>query len=136
MRIINFFALEHRQSLLSDLSSTLRAIVSQRLVGTLDGTRRAAVEVMMNTRHVAELIEQGELAQIKDAIDNSMSPGSQTFEQALMQLIQDGIVSQDEALAHADSASNLFWLINNNGRKQEDDAPPQEEGASFTEVTL
>ncbi|GGC03148.1 twitching motility protein PilT [Oxalicibacterium flavum] len=136
MRIINFFALEHRQSLLSDLSSTLRAIVSQRLVGTVDGTRRAAVEVMMNTRHVAELIEQGELAQIKDAIDNSMSPGSQTFEQALMQLIQDGIVSQEEALAHADSASNLFWLINNNGRKPEDDAPPQEEGASFTEFTL
>jgi len=136
MRIINFFALEHRQSLLSDLSSTLRAIVSQRLVGTVDGARRAAVEVMMNTRHVAELIEQGELAQIKDAIENSMSPGSQTFEQALMQLIQDGIVSQDEALAHADSASNLFWLINNNGRKPEDEAPPQEEGASFTEFTL
>jgi len=135
-RIINFYAIEHRQSLLSDLSSTLRAIVSQRLIGTVDGKRRAAVEVMMNTRHITELIEQGELSQIKEAIENSLSPGSQTFEQALMQLIQDGIVTQDEALAHADSASNLFWLLNNSSGKAEEEAPQKEEGASFTEFTL
>lgn len=135
-RIISFYAIEHRQSLLNDLSSTLRAIVSQRLIGTVDGKRRAAVEVMINTRHITELIEQGELSQIKEAIENSLSPGSQTFEQALMQLIQDGIITQDEALAHADSPSNLYWLLNNTGGKPEDEVPQKEEGASFTEFTL
>ena len=135
-RIINFYPIENRQSLLTDLSSTLRAIVSQRLVGAIDGGRRAAVEIMMNTRHVAELIEQGEITHIKEAIEKSMSPGSQTFEQALMQLIKDGVVTQDEALAHADSASNLFWLLNNSAQKVEVEEAPEEQGASFTEFTL
>ncbi len=135
-RIINFYPIENRQSLLTDLSSTLRAIVSQRLITAIDGGRRAAVEIMMNTRHVAELIEQGGITQIKEAIEKSMSPGSQTFEQALMQLIKDGVVTQDEALAHADSASNLFWLLNNSAQKIEVDEPEEEKGASFTEFTL
>ncbi|ABR91156.1 twitching motility protein PilU [Janthinobacterium sp. Marseille] len=134
-RIINFYPIENRQSLLADLSSTLRAIVSQRLIGAIDGRRRAAVEVLLNTRHIAELIEQGEIALIKEAIEKSLSPGSQTFEQALMQLIKDGIVTQDEALAHADSASNLFWLLNNSAQTVQEEAPEQEE-ASFTEFTL
>jgi twitching motility protein PilU len=138
-RIINFYPIENRQSLLSDLSSTLKAIVSQRLVGAIDGGRRAAVEVMLNTRHVAELIEQGEIAQIKEAIEKSLSPGSQTFEYALMQLIKDGVITQNEALAYADSASNLFWLLNNeqsDKSAQPDPAPKKEEGATFTEFTL
>jgi twitching motility protein PilU len=135
-RIINFYPMENRQSLLTDLSSTLRAIVSQRLISAIDGGRRAAVEIMMNTRHVAELIEQGEITQIKEAIEKSMSPGSQTFEQALMQLIKDDIVTQDEALAHADSASNLFWLLNNSAQKIEVEEPEEKQGASFTEFTL
>ena len=135
-RIINFYPIENRQSLLNDLSSTLRAIISQRLISAIDGGRRAAVEIMMNTRHIAELIEQGEITQIKEAIEKSMSPGSQTFEQALMQLIKDGIVTQDEALAHADSASNLFWLLNNSAQKVEVEEPEEEQGASFTEFTL
>lgn len=134
-RVINFYPIENRQSLLADLSSSLRAIVSQRLVSAIDGKRRAAVEVMLNTRHIAELIEQGEIALIKEAIEKSLSPGSQTFEQALMQLIKDGIVTQDEALAHADSASNLFWLLNNSAQAVQEEAPEQEE-ASFTEFTL
>lgn len=135
-RIINFYPIENRQSLLTDLSSTLRAVVSQRLIGAINGDRRAAVEIMLNTRHVAELIEQGEITQIKEAIEKSMSPGSQTFEQALMQLIRDGVVTQDEALAHADSASNLFWLLNNSTQKVEVEEPEEEQGASFTEFTL
>lgn len=134
-RVINFYPIENRQSLLADLSSTLRAIVSQRLIGAIDGKRRAAVEVMLNTRHIAELIEQGEIALIKEAIEKSLSPGSQTFEQALMQLIKDGLVTQEEALAHADSASNLFWLLNNSAQTVQEEAPEQEE-ASFTEFTL
>ncbi|HTH43487.1 MAG TPA: PilT/PilU family type 4a pilus ATPase [Oxalicibacterium sp.] len=135
-RIINFFPLETRQSLLNDLATTLRAVVSQRLVAAIDGGRRPAVEVMLNTPHVAELIEKGEITQIKEAIENSLSAGSQTFEQALMALIQDGIVTKEEALAHADSASNLFWLLNNSARKVEVEEPKEEQGASFTEFTL
>ena len=135
-RIINFFPLETRQSLLNDLSTTLRAVISQRLVAAIDGGRRPAVEVMLNTPHVAELIEKGEISQIKEAIENSMSAGSQTFEQALMTMIQDGIVTQDEALAHADSASNLFWLLNNAAKKVEVEEPQEEQGANFTEFTL
>jgi len=136
MRIINFFPLETRQSLLSDLASTLRAVVSQRLITALNGGRRAAVEVMLNTPHISELIEKGEITQIKEAIENSMSTGSQTFEQALMLLIREGVVSQDEALAHADSASNLYWLLNNSTEKKEVEEPKEEQGASFTEFTL
>jgi twitching motility protein PilU len=135
-RVINFFPLETRQSLLNDLATTLRAVVSQRLVAAIDGGRRPAVEVMLNTPHVAELIEKGEISQIKEAIENSMSAGSQTFEQALMAMIEDGVVTQDEALAHADSASNLFWLLNNSARKAEVEEAQEEQGASFTEFTL
>lgn len=135
-RIINFYPIENRQSLLTDLSSTLRAVVSQRLITAIDGGRRAAVEVMLNTRHVAELIEQGEITQIKEAIEKSLSPGSQTFEQALMLMIKDGVVTQDEAMAHADSASNLYWLLNNAPQTLEAEEPEEEQGASFTEFTL
>ena len=135
-RIINFFPLETRQSLLNDLSSTLRGIVSQRLISSISGGRRAAVEIMLNTPHISELIEKGEITQIKEAIENSMSAGSQTFEQALLALIKDGVVTQEEAMAHADSASNLYWLLNNSAKKAEVEAPQEEQGASFTEFTL
>ena len=137
-RIMNFFPLENRQALLGDLAATLKVIISQRLVAAIDGGRRAAVEIMLNTRHVAELIEKGDLNQIKEAIDKSMAPGSQTFEQALMQLISDGIITKEEGMAHADSATNLFWLINNKTEKPAEAAPmaPVEEGATFTEFTL
>ncbi len=137
-RIISFFPMETRQSLYADLAATVRAIVSQRLVPAIDGGRRAAVEVMLNTRHVAELIEQGELGQIREAVEKSMSAGSQTFEQALMLLIKEGVISQEEALAHADSASNLYWLLNNDqaGEARAEDKPAKDEGATFTEFTL
>jgi twitching motility protein PilU len=137
-RIINFFPIETRQSLLPDLATTLKAIISQRLVRSVDGGRRAAVEVMLNTRYIAELIEQGEVRQIKDAMEKSLSPGSQTFEQALMVLIKEGMVTQEEALANADSATNLYWLLNNEQAKKEEPAPvePAKEGATFTEFTL
>ncbi len=138
-RIINFYPLENRPSLLSDLAVTIKAVVSQRLVLTKDQKRRAAVEVLLNTRHIAELIEQGEISQIKEAIEKSMSPGSQTFEQALMNLIQEGVVSQEEALANADSATNLYWLLNNAqaGQKAQPEAEEKkDDGPTFTEFTL
>jgi twitching motility protein PilU len=138
-RIINFYPLENRPSLLSDLSVTIKAVISQRLVLTKDQKRRAAVEVLLNTRHIAELIEQGEISQIKEAIEKSMSPGSQTFEQALMNLIQEGVVSQEEALANADSATNLYWLLNNaqTGQQAQPEAEEKkDDGPTFTEFTL
>ena len=111
-RIINFYPLENRPSLLLDLSAALQSIISQRLIRTKTGGRMAAVEVLLNTRHIAELIEKGEINEIKEALEKSMSPGSQTFEQALFKLFMDGKISQDEAMANADSATNMLWLIN------------------------
>ena len=111
-RVINFYPLENRPSLLLDLSAALQSIISQRLVRTKTGARVAAVEVLLNTRHISELIEKGEINEIKEALEKSMSPGSQTFEQALFKLFMDGKITQDEAMANADSATNMLWLIN------------------------
>jgi len=112
-RIINFFPHEARDGLLNDLSTTLRAIISQRLVKGLDGKLVAAVEVMQNTRHIAELIKKGDIDQIKEAMEKTISPGSETFEQALLKLYSNGLISKEEALRNSDSASNLAWLIDN-----------------------
>jgi twitching motility protein PilU len=111
-RIINFYPLETRPSLLLDLAAALQAVVSQRLVRTKAGARVAAVEVLLNTRNISELIEKGEIGEIKEALEKSLAPGSQTFEQALFKLFMEGKITQDEALANADSASNMLWLIN------------------------
>ncbi|MGE5149470.1 MAG: PilT/PilU family type 4a pilus ATPase, partial [Rhodospirillaceae bacterium] len=111
-RIINFYPLENRPSLLLDLAAALQAVISQRLVRTKSGARSAAVEVLLNTRHISELIEKGEISEIKDALEKSMSPGSQTFEQALFKLFMDGKITQEEAMANADSPTNMLWLIN------------------------
>jgi twitching motility protein PilU len=138
-RIIGFFPLENRPALLQDLSSTITAIISQRLVPAIDGGRVPAVEVLLNTRHVADLIEDGEIGQIRDAIEKSLSPGSQTFEQALLQLIRNGKITQDAAMANADSASNLFWMINNTAGgnpASPDPVIPVPDGPTFTEFTF
>src|SRR6266850_297635 len=111
-RIINFYPLENRPALLLDLAAALQAVISQRLVRTKTGVRLAAAEVLLNTRHIAELIEKGEIGEIKEALEKSMSPGSQTFEQSLFKLFIEGKITQDEAMANADSASNMLWLIN------------------------
>ena len=139
-RIISFFPTEHRTALLLDLASSIRAIVSQRLVKAVGDGRYPAVEVLLNTRYVADLIAAGDVSEIKEAIDKSLSPGSQTFERALLQLINDGLISQEEGLANADSANNLLWLINNEQQVQattsHDQEAPKVEEASFTEFTL
>jgi twitching motility protein PilU len=139
-RIISFYPIENRAALLQDLSSAVKAIVSQRLVrSAAGGARQAAVEVMVNTRYVADLIEKGEIGQIKEAMEKSLSPGSQSFEAALLQLVKSGLVSQEEALANADSATNLLWLLNNGPDSQNQPDPTAvaaDECASFTEFTL
>ena len=140
-RIISFYPIENRAALLQDLSSAVKAIVSQRLVrSSAGGTRQAAVEIMVNTRYVSDLIEKGEIGQIKEAMDKSLSPGSQSFETALLQLVQSGLVTQDEALANADSATNLLWLLNNGPDSKGPDAAAEtktdDDSPSFTEFTL
>ena len=112
-RIISFYPLDNRPALLADLAVTLKCVISQRLVKTPSGGPVAAVEVLMNSRYIAELIEKGELNEIKEALENSMVPGSQTFEQALYQLYRTNTITLDEALANADSANNLQQVINN-----------------------
>jgi twitching motility protein PilU len=112
-RIINFFPYDARPALLSDLSISLRAIISQRLVRANDGSLAAAVEVMLNTKLVAEHIRKGEIDMVKEAMEQSLTPGCKTFEQALFELYQQGLISKDEALKNSDSATNMAWLINN-----------------------
>jgi twitching motility protein PilU len=147
-RIINFFPLESRTSLYLDLSVSLKAIVSQRLVKKPDGKRSPATEVLLNTRHIQELIERGEVVAVKEAMEQSLAPGSQTFEQDLFRLYREGIITLDEALANADSPTNLSWLINNSemtGSKQKEEkhsdtpldfAATNPGGTSFKEFTL
>jgi twitching motility protein PilU len=112
-RVINLFPHESRAPLLMDLSVSLKAIISQRLVHDVNGDILPAVELMLNTSYIQELIRKGEIDQIKDAMEQSLAPGSQTFEQALFKLYREGRVSLDEAMANADSPTNLHWLINN-----------------------
>ncbi|MGE5088600.1 MAG: PilT/PilU family type 4a pilus ATPase, partial [Candidatus Levyibacteriota bacterium] len=113
-RIINMFPYDARSAVLSDLSIGLRAIVSQRLVRTVDGTQQPAVEILLNTSLIAELIKNGEFTQIKEAMEQSLYPGSQTFEQALSKLYLDQRITYDEAMIASDSPTNLAWLINQN----------------------
>jgi twitching motility protein PilU len=119
-RIINLFPHDVRSAVLSDLSIGLRAIVSQRLVRSTDGTLRPAVEILLNTSLIAELIKNGEFTQIKEAMEQSLYPGSQTFEQALCKLYLDEQISYDEAMVASDSATNLAWLINQNSPTTQD----------------
>ena len=147
-RIISFFPLENRPALYLDLSVSLRAIISQRLVKKPDGKRIPTAEVLLNTRHVQELIEKGEVQGIKDAMEQSLAPGSQTFEQDLFRLFREGVITLDEALVNADSPTNLSWLINNSEmggpgpkeEKRQDVAlefdSTNEGGTSFKEFTL
>ena len=113
-RIINLFPYDARSAVLSDLSIGLRAIISQRLIRNVDNELQPAVEILMNTSLIAELIKAGEFPQIKEAMEQSLYPGSQTFEQSLCRLYLDGTISYDEAMSASDSPTNLAWLINQN----------------------
>jgi twitching motility protein PilU len=138
-RILSFYSPEARPALLSDLAAGLRAIVSQRLVRAVQGGRRPAVEVMLNTKLVSELIEKGDFNAVKEAMEKSLAEGSQTFEQDLARLISEGVITRDEGLAYADSPTNLMWRLQNDmspvsrivPKKEEDDDQP-----TFTEITL
>ncbi len=111
-RIVNMFPEEMHKQLFMDLSLNLRAIISQRLVPTKDGRRCAAVEVMLNTPHTAELILQGRIDEIRESMEASPEKGVQTFDMALHQLYKDGRIDMEEALKNADSRANLEAKIN------------------------
>jgi twitching motility protein PilU len=138
-RILSFYTPEARPALLADLAAGLRSIVSQRLVRATAGGRVPAVEVMLNTKLVSELIEQGDFSGVKEAMEKSMAEGSQTFEQDLARMITQNIITRDEGLAFADSPTNLMWRLQNdmnpisrvNAKKEESDDQP-----TFTEITL
>jgi len=137
-RVLSFYPVEVRPTMLGDLAAALKAIVSQRLLRNVQGGRSPAVEVMLNTKLVSELIEKGDFSGIKDAMEQSMADGSQTFEQDIARMIIEGLVDKKEGLAHADSPTNLQWRLQNSfGPK---DAAPVEEDhddePSFTEITL
>lgn len=107
-RIINFFPEERRAQLLMDLSSNLRGVVSQRLIKTKDGKgRKAAIEIMLNTPTVADAIMKGNMSDIKPIMTKSRELGMQTFDQALFDLFESGLIDQDEAIRNADSANEL-----------------------------
>lgn len=114
-RIMNFFPIEKHEQLYLQLSLNLRAIVSQRLVRTVDGKRRAAVEILINKPRIADLIKKGEVDLIKEAMEQLVHEGLQTFDQALFSLYKDGVISYEEALVNADSANNLRLKIKTAG---------------------
>jgi twitching motility protein PilU len=138
-RILSFYPVEVRQPMLGDLASALKAIVSQRLLRTTAGARTPAVEVMLNTKLISELIEKGDFSGIKEAMEKAMAEGSQNFEQDIARLISDGTVDRKEGLANSDSPTNLMWRLQNDFTKaaQPEAAPDDhDDEASFTEITL
>ncbi|MFP6847265.1 MAG: PilT/PilU family type 4a pilus ATPase [Pseudomonas sp.] len=106
-RIINFFPEDRRPQLLNDLGNNLKAFVSQRLVKTVDGKRRAAVEVLLGTPTIRDLIKRNEFSEIKEIMEKSKNLGMQTFDQALIDLVNDGSIDEEEAVKNADSANNV-----------------------------
>ncbi len=139
-RILSFYPVEVRATLLGDLGGALRAIVSQRLLRTPASGRVPALEVMLNTALVAELIEKGDFSGVKEAMEKSMAEGSQTFEEDIARLVTEGRVSREEGLAQADSPTNLMWRLQNRAapKQQIDDRAltDQVDEPTFTDITL
>jgi twitching motility protein PilU len=138
-RIVNFFPYDARDALRADMAASLKAIISQRLVRGMDGRQLPAVEVLLNTKFIAELIQKGDFDQIKQAMEQSLSPGSQTFEQALFRMLQTGHITRDEAMASSDSPTNLAALIDYSektdaGKKTAPTDPLA--AASFEDITI
>ena len=144
-RILSFYPVEVRATMLGDLSSALKAVISQRLVRTATGDRVPAVEVMLNTKLIAELIEKSDFSGVREAMEKSMAEGSQTFEEDLARLIMQNRIERKEGLAYADSPTNLMWRLQNDFslaanaakvNKAAQESQQQDEAPSFTEIVL
>ncbi|WP_426620124.1 PilT/PilU family type 4a pilus ATPase [Pseudomonas rustica] len=128
-RILNMFPEERRPQLLQALANNLKASVSQRLVNTSEGQRRAAVEVMIGTPTVADLIRRNELGELKTIMERSADSGMQTFDDAIYQLVVEGVLGEVQALEYADSNNNLRLKLKfKSGSPIEGDASPEEWG--------
>ncbi|HEY9201494.1 MAG TPA: PilT/PilU family type 4a pilus ATPase [Gammaproteobacteria bacterium] len=114
-RILSFFPPDSRNQILMDLSLNLQAIVSQRLVSGLKGKRVAAIEILINSPYISDLIRRGDFHEIKAIMEKGEADGMQTFDQSLYQLFSEGKIDIKTALSHADSRSNLEWKINFGG---------------------
>ncbi|MBB3176261.1 PilT/PilU family type 4a pilus ATPase [Variovorax sp. Sphag1AA] len=139
-RILSFYPVEVRPTLLGDLSGALRAVVAQRLLRTPNGARVPALEVMLNTALIAEHIGKGDFTAVKEAMEQSMAEGSQTFEEDIARLITENLVTREEGLAQADSPTNLMWRLQNRkapSTPNEDRSfLEQTEEPTFTDITL
>ncbi|OLP06321.1 twitching motility protein [Rhodoferax antarcticus ANT.BR] len=144
-RILSFFPVEVRPTMLGDLAAAMQAVVSQRLLRTVANTRTPAVEIMLNTRLVSEMIEKGNFSGIVEAMEKSLAEGSQTFEQDIARLIIAGIVQRKEGLANSDSPTNLMWRLQNDFTNQASaqaqalaraNEPDPDDQPTFTEITL
>ena len=143
-RILSFYPVEVRPTMLGDLASALKAVVSQRLVRTQAGERVPACEVMLNTKLVGELIEKSDFSGVREAMEKSMAEGSQTFEESLADLIKQGRIDRKEGIAYADSPTNLMWRLQNDfslaakaaQASKESQETADEEAPSFTEIVL
>ncbi len=137
-RILSFYPVEVRATLLGDLAAALKAVVSQRLLRSVSGARVPAVEVMINSKLISEFIEKGDFSGVKEAMEKSMAEGSQTFEHDIARLIVEGIVERKEGLAYADSPTNLLWRMQNDFTAPgvSEAAPEEEEEATFTDISL
>jgi twitching motility protein PilU len=116
-RIMNFFQLERHEQMYLQLSLNLRSIVSQRLIPSVEGKRVAALEILMDTPRIKDLIKRGEVDSLKEAMEQGVQEGCQTFDQALFALYRDGKITLDQALVNADSANNLRLKIKLAGLK-------------------
>ncbi len=130
-RVINFFPEERRNQLLQDLSLNLKAFVSQRLVPTVDGGRVAAIEIMLGTLTIRELIQKGEVHELKEIMEKSEELGMQTFDSHLFKLYKQGVISYENALKFADSPNNLQLKI----KLTKDPAKPVQDNASQQQET-
>ena len=138
-RILSFYPVEVRPTMLGDLSSALKAVISQRLLRTVDGQRAPAVEVMLNTALISSLIEKADFNGVKEAMEKSMAEGSQTFEQDIARLVLSGKVDKKEGVANADSPTNLMWRLQNDFTKASQAQKPAEntdDTPTFTEFTI
>lgn len=134
-RIINFFPGERKAQLLMDLSLNLQAFVSQRLVPTVDGKRCAAIEVLLGTPRVADLILRGQIEGIKEVMQKSENIGMKTFDTALFELYMEGLISEEEALRNADSPNNVRLKIKF-AHEDDDLSSPSGPLASETDVEI
>ncbi|MCE0734566.1 PilT/PilU family type 4a pilus ATPase [Halomonas sp. G15] len=129
-RIINFFPIERHAQVWLDLSLNLRAIVAQQLLPTLDGGRCPAIEIMLKSPLIGDLVRKGEVSEIKNVMSRSRDLGMQTFDQALYDLFKAGRISEEVALVHADSANDLRMMIKYGGGEGSEGIGQAKEAAS------